>query len=128
VNTTLNFVVCPNFRFNVGDRYIHNNPFFVNSNFITFGSYLRLNDNWGVSVQEQYEMQDHILEYQSYQVHRDLSSWTASLGFQVRNNKVNGQGSLDYGVLLTFTLKDFPQISSPISFAPGQLGGSSQNK
>lgn len=118
VNATLNFVICPNMKIDVGDRYIHNNPFFDNSNFITFGTYIRINDDWGFSAQEQYEMHDHTLEYQSYQIHRDLSSWTAALGFTVTDNRVNGLGSLDYGVMLTFTLKDFPSISSPISFSP----------
>jgi len=118
VNATLSFMVNPNLKFTVGDNYIHNNPFFVNSNLITFSSYYRIDDNWGVSANEQYEAADHILEYQSYQIHRDLSSWTAAAGIYVRDNRVNGQGPIDYGILLTFTLKDFPSISSPISFSP----------
>ena len=63
-------------------------------------------------------MHDHTLEYQSYQIHRDLSSWTAALGLVVRDNKVNGFGSTEFGVLLTFTLKDFPSIAATISFDP----------
>ncbi len=55
VNASLSFIVNPNLKFTVGDNYIHNNPFFVNSNLITFGSYLRFDDNWGFSVNEQYE-------------------------------------------------------------------------
>lgn len=123
INTNVDFVVSPNFRFNLGHRYIQNNPYFDDSSLITFTSYFRLNENWGLSVNEQYEMHDHVLEYQSYQIHRDLSSWTAALGFLVRDNKVNGAGSIEYGVMLTFTLKDFPSINAPISFDPGSLGG-----
>jgi len=118
VDAIMSFMVNPNLKFDVGNRYINNNPFFVNSNLITFGSYFRLNDNWALSFNEQYEVHDHTLEYQTYQIHRDLSSWAAALGLVIRDNRVNGAGSLDYGIMLTFTLKDFPSISSPISFDP----------
>lgn len=122
VNSSLNFMVDPNFRFSVGDAIINDNPFFTNSNLITFSSYYRINDNWALSAREQYETNNHQLQYQSYELHRDLSSWTASFGFYVRDNQVNGFGSVDYGVSLVFTLKDYPSISSPISFDPSSSG------
>jgi len=40
----------------------------------------------------------------------------------------NGAGKVTYGVALTFTLKDLPQIGLPVSFDPSQLtGGGSKN-
>jgi lipopolysaccharide assembly outer membrane protein LptD (OstA) len=122
INTAFNFLPSSNLKFSVGDNYINDNPYFVDSNLITFGTYLRLNDNWALSVSEQYELHTHQLQYETYEVHRDLSSWTAAFGIYVRNNEVTGAGgSIDYGVTLTFTLKDFPSISSPVSIGtPGQ--------
>jgi len=46
-------------------------------------------------------------------IHRDLSSWVASFGAQVRDNL---GGDTDMGVLLILTLKDAPQVTLPISF------------
>ena len=123
VNSSLDFMINPDLKFSVGDSLINDNPFFVNSNLITFSSYYRINDNWGLSAQEQYETHFHQLQYQSYEVHRDLSSWVASFGFYVRDNRVDGFGGIDYGVSLVFTLKDFPSISSPISFDPAGTTG-----
>ena len=127
VNATLSFMLNPDLKFDIGDQYIHNNPYFINSNLINFGTYFRINDNWGVSASEQYEMENHQLQVQSYKIHRDLSSWTASLGVQVIDNKYSGAGTNEYDVMLTFTLKDFPQISSPLSFQPAGFVESGNN-
>lgn len=124
VNSSMSFLVDPNLKFTVGDNLINDNPFFVNSNLITFGTYLRLNDNWAFSASEQYELHYHQLQYQAYEIHRDLSSWTASFGVYVSNNQIYGVGGIDYGLSLVFTLKDYPSISSPLSFDPqGNTGG-----
>ncbi len=122
INSRLSFLVDPALKFTVGDAIINDNPYFVNSNLITFGTYYRINDNWALSANEQYELHYHQLQYQDYEVHRDLSSWVASFGFYVRNNQVDGFGTIDYGVSLVFTLKDYPSISSPISFNPSGSG------
>ena len=124
INSTLNFMVNPDLKFTVGDAYINDNPFFTNSNQLVFGTYYRLNDNWAFSLHEQYEFHYHQLQYQSYEVHRDMSSWIASFGFYVRNNQVDGYGNIDYGVSLVFTLKDYPSVTSPISFDPAGAAGS----
>jgi len=47
---------------NVGHRYLNNNPFFQNSSLFSPVDYYRLNDNWGVGIQEQYEATTGILE------------------------------------------------------------------
>lgn len=114
VNTALNFLVNENVQLNVGHRYLSGNPFFQDSSLLDFGGYYRINDNWGISLHERYELQDHVLESQRYELHRDLSSWVASLGVIVRDNR----GVTDFAVLLTFTLKDLPAVSVPLSFNP----------
>jgi hypothetical protein len=118
VNTTVSVQPMANLQLNVGHRYLNNNPFFVNSSLFTFGGYYRINDNWGVAVQEQYEATTGLLEQQRYAVYRDLSSWVASLGAVVRDNN----GVKEYGVLLTFTLKAFPKFGFDLNFDPGGAG------
>jgi hypothetical protein len=118
INTDIGFMVTSNLRLDIGQRYINNNPYFQNSNLIVGGAYLRLNDNWGLRVSEQYEAVGNLLEFQRYEICRDLSSWIASIGLLVGSN--NG-GASQYGVLLTLTLKDMPQTALPYSFNP-ELG------
>jgi LPS-assembly protein len=123
VNTTMNFMVNSDLHLTVGHRYLDNNPYFSNSNTVRLGGYYRLNDNWGVSFREQFEFQDRVLEIQEYAIHRDLSSWIASLGVQVRDNhnSSSGRNQLDYSLILTFTLKDLPSINLPVAFDPSSL-------
>lgn len=118
VNTNVTVQPISNLQLNFGHRYLNNNPFFLNSSLFTFGGYYRINDNWGIAVQEQYEATSGILEQQRYAVYRDLSSWVASLGAIVRNNN----GVNQYGVLLTFTLKAFPKFGFDLNFDPAGAG------
>ena len=127
VNSSINLMVNPNLEVNIGHRYISGNPFFIDSNYLNFGAYVRLGDNWAFSFREAYEFQDSVLESQRYELHRDLSSWVASLGFTVRDNR----GVDSYGVLLTFTLKDLPNVRLPLSIDPdlsGTGGGTGKNR
>ena len=114
VNTGFNFMPTRNFTFRVGHQYIDNNTFFADNSQVDFYAYLRINDHWGVSVYEQYEFFSQVWQYQRYMIHRDLSSWVASLGAQVRESE--GQGKADFGILFILTLKDAPQVTLPISF------------
>ena len=124
VNSSVNFMVNKSVSVNVGQRYIDGNEQFPNSNLVSFGGYYRINDNWALSFRDQYEFTDSVLESQVYQVHRDLSSWVASLGLSVRDNR----GVNDVGVLLTFTLKDLPNIRAPFSLDPTGTSGSGSGK
>ena len=54
VNTSINFSRS-RIQLSFGHRYLNYNPFFHNSSLFAFGGYYRINDNWGVSVLEQYE-------------------------------------------------------------------------
>ena len=112
-NTGLNFMPTRDLSFRIGHRYIDGNEFFADNSQIDFYVYLRLNENWGVSVYEQYEYFSQTLQYQRYMIHRDLSSWVASFGAQVRDNQ---GGDTDLGVLLVLTLKNAPQVTLPVQF------------
>jgi LPS-assembly protein len=114
VNTGFNFMPTRFFSYRIGWQYIDNNDFFADNSQVDFYAYLRINDNWGVSVYEQYEFFSQVWQYQRYMIHRDLSSWVASLGAQVRESE--GQDQPDIGILFILTLKDAPQVTLPISF------------
>ena len=76
---------------------------------------------------EQYEFETSTLEEQTYTVSRDLSSWIASVGLDVQNSG----GVRSYGVIVSFTLKDLPNVRLPLTLTPSSLSGltsGSQNK
>jgi hypothetical protein len=113
-NTGFSVMPTRDFWFRVSHQYIDNNPFFADNSQIDFYAYWRINDHWGVSIYEQYEFFSQVWQYQRYMIHRDLSSWVASVGTQVRDSL--GQDKPDFGVLFILTLKDAPQVTLPISF------------
>lgn len=124
VNTGIVVQPIANTQISFGHRYLNSNPFFQNSSLFVLGTYCRVNDNWGVAVEEQFEAVTHNLEQQRYSVYRDLTSWVASLGAIIRDNgKVQ-----EYGVLFTFTLKAFPKFGFDLNFDPtGVADGSTDN-
>jgi LPS-assembly protein len=107
-----------NLQFNVAHRYLNGNPFFQDSSLFVVGGYCRLNDNWGIGVQEQYEAMTGLLEEQRYSVYRDLTSWVASFGGVIRDNS----GVKEYGLLFTVTLKAFPKFGFDLNFDPTSQG------
>ncbi|MDB6175261.1 MAG: lptD [Chthoniobacteraceae bacterium] len=133
VNTALNFLVNENLSLTVGNRYLSGDPVIKSSSLLTMGGYLRLNDNWAIGARGQYEFETSLLESQRYEIHRDLSSWVASFGFVVINNRneTTGRTVSDYGLTLTFTLKDLPAVRIPLALDPDSLaggGGSGKNR
>jgi len=118
VNTYATVQPVANLQVNIGHRYLNSNPFFENSSLFLVGGYYRIDDNWGVGVQEQYEATSKTLEEQRYSVYRDLSSWVASVGGVIRDN----QGVREYGLLFTVTLKAFPKFGFDLNFDPTSQG------
>jgi LPS-assembly protein len=118
VNTSLSVQPTANLQLSFGHRYLNDNPSFLDSSLFLFGGYYRLNDNWGIGVQEVYEKATGVLEQQRYSVYRDLTNWVASLGAIVRDNA----GVNEYGVLFTFTLKAFPKFGFDLNFDPSGEG------
>ena len=115
INTNVVLQPVANLQVSVGHRYLNSDPFFPNSSLFVAGGYYRLDDNWGVGLQEQYEATTRVLEEQRYSVYRDLTTWVASLGAVIRDNGTRSE----YGVLLTFTLKAFPKFGFDLNFDPG---------
>jgi lipopolysaccharide export system protein LptA len=115
INTNIIVQPVANLQVSVGHRYLNSDPFFQNSSLFVVGGYYRLDENWGIGAQEQYEATSNILEEQRYSIYRDLTSWVASFGAVVRDNG----GVKEYGILLTFTLKAFPKLGLDFNFDPG---------
>jgi len=113
-NTWFSFMPTRDWSLNIGHRYIDGNDFFADNSQLNFYSYFRLNDHWAFSFYEQYEFNSQILQYQRYLIHRDLSSWVASIGTEIRDNE---GGDRDIGVLFVMTLKNAPQITLPLAFS-----------
>ncbi len=118
VNTNVNIQPNAATQLSVGHRYLKGNPFFGDSSLYVVGGYYRINDNWAVGAQEQYEAATSVLEEQRYSVYRDLTSWVASVGAVIRDNG----GVKDYGFILTFTLKALPKFSFDFNYDPSSQG------
>ena len=118
VDTTLIVQPIANLQLTISHRYLNGNPFFDNSSLFVVGGYYRLDENWGLGIQEQYEATTRTLEEQRYSIYRDLTSWVASFGAVVRDNA----GVKEYGVLFTITLKAFPKFGFDLNFDPAGAG------
>ena len=136
LNTYFDFMPVRSLDLGFGTRYINNYNGSSQDNQYPFSVFWRANDHWSFSAQEIYNTgagnvavsgsTGNALIYQRYMIHRDLSSWVVSLGGEVRNNQGSGpQAGNQYGVLLNFTLKDFPQVTLPIAFSGASQAGSS---
>jgi LPS-assembly protein len=123
VNSNITWMPTKTFSWSLGHQLLTDNPIFVDSSLIYSRIYTKINSNWGFSMNHIYEMEDSTLQYQSYSIHRDLASWTMSLGGLIRENRgqKNGKDN-EYGLVLSLTLKDFPQVSIPLDLDPNPTG------
>ncbi|MCB1224898.1 MAG: hypothetical protein KDK99_03715 [Verrucomicrobiales bacterium] len=119
VNHGITWLPMKTISITLGHQYIQDHPLFQNSSLFFSRFYARLNENWGFSMNHIYEAADSTLEYQSYSLHRDMSSWTAAIGAMIRDNR---NGVSDYGLLFSLTLKAFPQVSIPLDMDPNPTG------
>jgi hypothetical protein len=131
-NTDFDFMPVHNFSIGLGTRYINNYMGTINDNQYPLNLFWRVNDNWSMSAQEIYNTQPNqpdSLIYQRYLINRDLSSWIMSFGVQVYNNNqsTTQPGQTQYGAVLSFTLKDLPQVTLPLAFAPSTGSGGNKN-
>ena len=100
----------PNDRWSwgIGHWYLRSgfDGFGQGNNFISSTLFYRLNDNWCMRMQQDYNAGDGRLQQQQYTLYRDMRSWTAALTFRVADNTV---GPTDYTVAFTFSLKASPK-------------------
>ncbi|MGA3171878.1 MAG: hypothetical protein ABSE62_12805 [Chthoniobacteraceae bacterium] len=125
LDSTLSYMATKDLQFNIGNNYLNHDPFFENECLADVGFYYRIDDNWSLSVRDEYEFTDSTLENQVYEIHRDLSSWVASFGVQVENNGPGSNPRLLYAVLFTLTLKGIPSATVPLTFDPDSISNKS---
>src|SRR5271166_3194274 len=120
VNTFADWTATPNLEVRVGHTYLQSNPFYQDSSELSFYTYMRLNDNWGFSIYEDYQFKTGTLNQQTYALHRDLSSWVGAIGLNITNN---GSGKTQVALVLSFTLKDLPRFGIPLNLNVGSAIG-----
>jgi hypothetical protein len=124
-NQGITFMPSSNVSLSLGHQYLNGSPYVAQDSNLFFSRvYARVTDTWGLAMNHIYEMDDGVVEFQSYSVTRDLTSWVASLGAMMRDNR-NGRSEL--GILFSLTMKDFPQVTLPLDIDPNPSGrGGSQ--
>ncbi len=81
------------------------NSTWTENNTITSTIFLRLGDNWGARMTDNYNAVTSRLQEQFYTIYRDLRSWTSALTFRVTNDEGN---SANFTVAFTLSLKASP--------------------
>jgi len=112
LSSNVTFMPNDTLEFEFGFRQLDNHPILQDSNRIDLRSYARISELWGFGFYQRWELDDGTPEVQLYNVYRDFDSWTASLGFMIRDNR---DAPEEYGLILNFTLKDFPRVRLPLS-------------
>ncbi len=109
-----NVTIMPNdsLEFSLGYRQLDSHPVLQDSNRIDLRAYARISESWGIGFYQRWELDDSTPEVQQYNIYRDFDSWTASLGLLIRDNR---DSSDEYGIMLNFTLKEFPSVRLPLS-------------
>lgn len=116
-NNSITFLPNKHMSLTLGHQYLNDNPYFPQASNRIFASiYARVTENWGFSTNHVFEGDDGTMEFQSYSLTRDFSSWLFSIGALFRDNRT---GVSDYGLLLGFTLKELPQFNFDFDFNPG---------
>lgn len=138
VNLDSTFQPSRDFTFSVGNRHISgvsvsglptsatsvSNLQFQDSDLLYGSARLRINDDWAISAQENFEMRTKQPLYQRYSIDRSLRSWIASLSLLIFER--NSQS--DISVLFTLSLKDLPKVRLPMIFDPSASASSSNVK
>ena len=107
------FMPTDNFEFSLGYRWLNGHPFLSDSSRLRLNTYSRINQDWGFGTSHTYELDDGVLEYQQYTIHRDLGQWVAGTGITVRDSRLKDE----YGLVFFLTLKDFPSVSLPFEYS-----------
>jgi hypothetical protein len=100
-------------EFALGYRWLAGHPVLPDSSQIDIRAYFRLSENWGLGSYHSMELDDGVLEYQQYTLHRDFGNWVASMGVSTRDNRFENE----YGLVFALTLKDFPSATLPFGIS-----------
>jgi lipopolysaccharide assembly outer membrane protein LptD (OstA) len=74
---------------------------------VTSSFYVRVGDNWGARMTQNYNVVIERLQDQQFTIYRDLRSWTSALTLRVANNQGS---SADVTIAVMFSLKASPSM------------------
>lgn len=108
-NHYLTFTPQSNWSWSIGHRFMRDDPArsIVGNNLLINRVYYKLNENWGFSAYQYYDIKASRLQEHTYSIYRDLRSWTGALSFRFRDDDVRGQ---DFTVAFVFSLKASPSV------------------
>ncbi len=109
VATGLEFMPNADTEIGLHHRFLQDHPILIDSNRFELRVYHRFNEEWGAGTLHRWEFEDSTLEFQQYSLHRNLDSWSFTMGLFSRDNT----DETEFGVLFGFTLTDFPSVSLP---------------
>jgi len=104
----------PNDRWSYGLGYWYlrggtwGNSTWTENQTVTSTFFVRVGDNWGGRVTQNYNAVTQRLQDQFFTIYRDLRSWTSALTFRVSNNTGS---SVDYTIAVVFSLKASPAMA-----------------
>jgi len=108
----LTFAPSDRWSWGVGYWYLRGgawgNGIWTENNIVTSTFFVRLGDNWGGRVTQNYNAVIGRLQDQMFTIYRDLRSWTSALTFRVANNSGS---SADVTVAIVFSLKASPTMA-----------------
>jgi LPS-assembly protein len=94
----------------LGHMYVRDEPLYWGSgnNALYSRFYYRINDNWGVRLNQHYEARDGRLEEHAYTLYRDFRSFTGAFDLRLRNPRAGQENDITLSVVLS--MKAFPQF------------------
>ncbi|MBI1178793.1 LPS assembly protein LptD [bacterium] len=108
-NHYLTFTPQSNWSWSIGHRFMRDDPArgIVGNNLLINRMYYKLNENWGLSTYQYFDIKESRLQEHTYSIYRDLRSWTGALSFRFREDDLRGQ---DFTVAFVFSLKAVPSV------------------
>ena len=83
------------------------NGTWTQNNLVTSTMFVRLGDNWGGRLTQNYNIVTQRLQDDMITIYRDLRSWTSALTLRVSNNEGS---SADVTIAVVFSLKASPSV------------------
>lgn len=108
-NHYLTFTPESNWSWSIGHRFMRDDPVrgIVGNNLLINRMYYKLNENWGLSTYQYFDIEESRLQEHTYSIYRDLRSWTGALSFRFREDDLRGE---DFTVAFVFSLKAVPSV------------------
>jgi hypothetical protein len=108
VNTSVTWQLHPSLELSLGYRYLDDVPYFFDSNYISEAIQFRLNENWQLRQELEFEGDSGRLQMQRYSIFRDLRTWNVGVTAGYRDNT---EAEDEFTAYVTLTLKEFPKAS-----------------